>query len=634
MSLPHQILKRYWKFSKFRPHQLEIIEAVLDQQDCIALLPTAGGKSICFQIPALIKEGICIVISPLIALMQDQVKGLNAKGIKATALTNLDHLGDLERILDNCIYGDYKFLYLSPERLQNTLVQERIKSMDVHLIAVDEAHCISQWGHDFRPAYRSIKDIRSLCPKATVLALTATATKKVICDIDEQLALKQSKLFKGSFFRKNLSYKTIIFEDKNFKIKALLKNNKQSAIVYTSSRRATQQLAQMLNLNGISSGYYHGGLSNKEKEHQYNQWISDKTNVIVATNAFGMGIDKANVSLVVHTDIPESLEHYFQEAGRAGRNQDKAEAVLLIGTNDIQNTQKWRIDQIVDVTYIKLIYKKLFTYFQIAYGELSEEKHGFNFDAFCTLYGLAKRKTYNSLKILERHGLIVFEEYFKNKVTIFFLVNHNTLHKSFEHNDKLRLIVTSILRTYEGVNSQETNIDIGKVAKTLHLNEDEIIENLNALDAKEIVRFKCGNSDAQITFVQPREDDRAINRISKMVSTQNKNKLKKIKAVIHYIENNSVCKSQQLLRYFDEPESMPCGTCNVCTENKGRSHNSFEKDNVVLILEALKVKPMTSRELVSNLSISSNEVIAILRHLLEVEQIQQSQINEFQIKCP
>ena len=634
MSLPHQILKRYWKFSEFRPHQLEIIEAVLDQQDCIALLPTAGGKSICFQIPALIKKGICIVISPLIALMQDQVKGLNAKGIKATALTNLDQLGDLERILDNCIYGDYKFLYLSPERLQNALVQERIKSMDVHLIAVDEAHCISQWGHDFRPAYRSIKDIRGLCPKATVLALTATATKKVIFDIDEQLALKQSKLFKGSFFRKNLSYKTMIFEDKNFKIKALLKTNKQSAIVYTSSRRATQQLAQMLNLNGISSGYYHGGLSNKEKEHQYNQWISDKTNVIVATNAFGMGIDKANVSLVVHTDIPESLEHYFQEAGRAGRNQDKAEAVLLIGTNDIQNTKKWRIDQIVDVPYIKLIYKKLCAYFQIPYGELSEEKHGFNFDAFCTSYGLAKRKTYNSLKVLERHGLIVFEEYFKKKATIFFLVNHNTLQKSFEHNDKLRLIVTSILRTYEGVNSQETNIDIGKVAKTLHLNEDEIIENLNALDAKEIVRFKCGNSDAQITFIQPREDDRAINRISKVVSTQNKNKLKKIKAVIHYIENNSVCKSQQLLTYFDEPESMPCGTCNVCRENKGRSHNNFEKDNVDLILEALKVKPMTSRELVSNLSISSNEVIAILRHLLEVEQIQQSQINEFQIKCP
>jgi ATP-dependent DNA helicase RecQ len=506
--------------------------------------------------------------------------------------------------------------------------------MDVHLIAVDEAHCISQWGHDFRPAYRSIKDIRGLCPKATILALTATATKKVIFDIDEQLALKQSKLFKGSFFRKNLSYKTMIFEDKNFKIKALLKTNKQSAIVYTSSRRATQQLAQMLNLNGISSGYYHGGLSNKEKEHQYNQWISDKTNVIVATNAFGMGIDKANVSLVVHTDIPESLEHYFQEAGRAGRNQDKAEAVLLIGTNDIQNTKKWRIDQIVDVPYIKLIYKKLCAYFQIPYGELSEEKHGFNFDAFCTLYGLAKRKTYNSLKVLERHGLIVFEEYFKKKATIFFLVNHNTLQKSFEHNDKLRLIVTSILRTYEGVNSQETNIDIGKVAKTLHLNEDEIIENLNALDAKEIVRFKCGNSDAQITFIQPREDDRAINRISKVVSTQNKNKLKKIKAVIHYIENNSVCKSQQLLTYFDEPESMPCGTCNVCRENKGRSHNNFEKDNVDLILEALKVKPMTSRELVSNLSISSNEVIAILRHLLEVEQIQQSQINEFQIKCP
>ena len=633
MNLPLQILERYWKFSKFRPQQQEIIQSVLNQQDCVALLPTGGGKSLCFQIPALINDGLCIVVSPLIALMQDQVNALNNKDIKATALTNLNHLSDLERILDNCVYGNYKFLYLSPERLQNPLVQERIKLMNVNLIAVDEAHCISQWGHDFRPAYRSINILKTLHPKVTTIALTASATKRVVEDIKVQLNLEQPKIFRHSFYRENLSYQSLLFEDKDYKIIELLKQNKESAIVYTGSRSATQQLAKMLNNNGISSGYYHGGLNAKEKEQHYQQWISDETKVIVATNAFGMGIDKADVSMVIHINIPESLEHYFQEAGRAGRNQKEAKAILLVGPNDIEIAKKWYIDYIPDIDFLKLIYKKLCTYFQIAYGEMNEEKHGLNFNGFCNLYELSKRKTYNGLKVLDRHGLIVFEELFRKKTSLQFLVNHNVLIDQIKHNDELRLMMTTILRTYEGIHSQETSIDIEKIAKILNIEASKIIQNLDALAAKEIVKFRNINTDAQITFSQPREDEKAINRISKEVRVHNKVKYNKIVAVINYIENNSVCKSKQLLTYFDEPNSKACGICNVCIK-KEKALIPFEKENVDLILKSIENKPMTSRMLESNLSISNKEVVSILKHLLELRKIEQTQTNKFQIKCP
>lgn len=634
MSSPLQILERYWEHTKFRPYQQEIIETVLNHQDCIVLLPTGGGKSICFQIPALINDGICVVISPLIALMQDQVQTLTDKGIKAIALTNLNHSKDLERILDNWTYGDYKFLYLSPERLQNKLVQERLKLMNVRLIAVDEAHCISQWGHDFRPAYRTINILRTLCPNATTIALTATATNRVLKDIEEQLDLQQPKLFKASFFRKNLTYKTVHFEDKNFKIKSLLKANRDSALVYVGSRIAAQQMAKMLNENGCPSGFYHGGMSNKEKDRQYRQWMDNITKVMVATNAFGMGIDKADVSTVIHTHIPESLEHYFQEAGRAGRNQKPAQAVLLVGPNDIQSTKSWYINQIPDVAFLKLMYKKLCTYFQIAYGELSEEKYSFNFNSFCHLYELPKRKTYNGLKVLERHGLIVFEEYFKKKASIIVLVTHKTLSESLAHDDQLRLIVTTILRTYEGIHNQETAIDIEKIANILNLKPSEIIGYLNTLDTKEILKFKTTNTDAQITFGQPREDEKAINRISKEVNTQNKIKHKKIQAVIDYIENNSICKSQQLLTYFGELKSKACGTCNVCLQNNTQPNTNFQKENVDLVLKSLETQPLNSRELASNLSLSSNEIIAVLGYLLEQEKIEHTQTNQYQIKCP
>ena len=567
MLHPLQILEQYWGHTGFRPNQQKIIEAVLENEDCLALLPTGGGKSVCFQVPALIKEGICIVVSPLIALMQDQVATLNQKGIKAMALTNVNHYSELERMLDNCVFGNYKFLYISPERLENKLVQARIKSMKVSLIAVDEAHCISQWGHDFRPAYRNIKTLRTLCPHTAVIALTATATKHVIKDITEQLGFLGPKIFKSSFFRPNLSYHSMTIEDSKHKTISLLKKLKSSAIVYVRSRIETEQLATTLELQGISSGFYHGGMSFKKKEVMYSDWINNKFSVMVATNAFGMGIDKSDVEMVIHLTIPDSLEAYFQESGRAGRNGEKAFAYLITGPDTVLNMKPWFENLIPDVSFLKLIYKKLCTYFQIAYGDYNTERLGLHFDKFCEIYKVSKRKTFNALKTLESHGILVFETVRENKLTIQFLVSNKTLQSLVEKDTRENNVTKAILRTYEGVFGKSTAIDLEKITTKTGLKTSAILEVLERLKSVNAMAFEKIQTDAQITFIVPREDEKTIHRISKSVSNQNKIKLKKFHAVLKYVENNSVCKSLQLLTYFNEKPTKPCGICNVCTVN-------------------------------------------------------------------
>ncbi|MFL2624335.1 MAG: RecQ family ATP-dependent DNA helicase [Flavobacteriaceae bacterium] len=567
MLHPLQILEQYWGHSGFRPNQQKIIEAILENEDCLALLPTGGGKSVCFQIPALIKEGICIVVSPLIALMQDQVATLNQKGIKAMALTNVNHYSELERMLDNCVFGNYKFLYISPERLENKLVQDRIKSMKVSLIAVDEAHCISQWGHDFRPAYRNIKTLRALCPHTAVIALTATATKHVIKDVTEKLGFLGPKVFKSSFFRPNLSYHSMSMKDPQNKTISLLKKVKSSAIVYVRSRIETEQLATTLELQGISSGFYHGGMSFKKKEVMYSDWINNKFSVMIATNAFGMGIDKSDVEMVIHLTIPDSLEAYFQESGRAGRNGEKSFAYLITSPDNLLNMKPWFENLIPDVPFLKLIYKKLCTYFQIAYGEFNNERLGLHFDKFCEIYKLSKRKTYNALKTLESHGVLVFEKVRENKLTIQFLVSNKTLQSLVEKDNRENNVTKAILRSYEGVFAKSTAIDLEKITTKTGLKISAILEVLERLKSVNAIAFEKIQTDAQVTFLVPREDEKTIHRISKSVSNQNKIKLKKFHAVLKYVKNNSVCKSLQLLTYFNEKPPKPCGICNVCTVN-------------------------------------------------------------------
>ena len=630
MKHPIEILEHYWKFSEFKPQQEAIIEAVLANEDCIVLLPTGGGKSICFQIPALLKEGICIVVSPLIALMQDQVNNLKEKGIKAMALTSGLNYDDIDRMLDNCIYGNYKFLYLSPERLQQDLVQERIKQMNVNLIAVDEAHCISQWGHDFRPAYRDIKLLRTLHPNVNIIGLTASATSKVIEDIITQLDCIASQIFKTSFHRPNLAYLTLDCEDKYFKTVQILKKYAGSSIIYVRNRKATLEISGYLNNIGITSGYYHGGLSAKEKNTQFDLWSANENQVMVATNAFGMGIDKANVQTVIHHNLPESLESYYQEAGRAGRNSEKAYAVILRSTSDEMSSKNQYINGLADIKFLKNVYKRLCNYFQISYGEGESTVHNFNFKLFCSTYNLPSILTYNALKILDRTSIISMEERFKNTAFIQIIIGNSALFNYIEKHPKQALILKVILRSHEGVFDHSTEIFTHTIAKKTNLSEDEVIKQLTALNKAEIIHFESSKTDAQISYIEPREDDKTIHRISKIVNQQHDLKKAKLQSVIDYIKNDGICKSKKLLSYFEESNSKQCGICSSCLESKNNS--LFSVNDTQIILNLLKTEALSSNKLEVISTFNRVKLTSLLTNLLEKGLIEITEQNTYKLK--
>lgn len=577
MKHPIELLKRYWNFSEFRPQQEAIIEAVLANEDCIALLPTGGGKSICFQIPALIRNGICLVISPLVALMQDQVNNLSSKGIKAMALTSGFNYIDLDRMLNNCIFGNYKFLYLSPERLQQDLVQQRIKQMNVSLIVVDEAHCISQWGHDFRPAYRDIKLLRKIHPSVNVIGLTASATSKIVDDISNQLDCESPKIFKTSFKRSNLAFLTIECDDKLKKTVQILKKYSGTSIIYVRNRKSTFEISSYLNKIGISSVYYHGGLSTVEKANQFNLWMSYSNRVMVATNAFGMGIDKSNVQTVIHHNLPESLESYYQEAGRAGRNGDNAYAVILTNNTSKVKTEKEQLDSIPKIDFLKKVYKRICNYFQISYGEGVDSIHNLNFKSFCSFYNLPPLLTYNALKILDRTSIISLEKKLKNSISIKVLVNSNALFNYLDKYPKQTLVIKVILRTHEGIFDNTTEISLQEIINKTKLSEKKVVDLLTKLNDANIIQFERSKTDAKITFIKPREDDRTINRISKIIKQQEILKRKQIESVIDYIKNDGICKSQKLLSYFEEINSSLCGICSSCLIGKLTKKKDFVK---------------------------------------------------------
>ena len=632
MQHPINILERYWKFTSFRPLQEDIINAVLNGEDTFALLPTGGGKSICFQVPALAKDGICIVISPLVALMKDQVRALQNKGIKAIALTSGIKPTEIDTLLDNCIYGNYKFLYISPERLQQELVQDRIRQMNVNLIAVDEAHCISQWGNDFRPAYKNITLLRELQPSVNVIALTASATPNVIDDIVTELDFLDPKIFKQSFYRKNIAYMVFEEEDKFFRLEAILNKNKQSSIIYVRNRRLTIEISNFLEQKNISSTFYHGGLNNTEKDQHLNQWITNQKQVMVATNAFGMGIDKPDVKTVIHLNLPDSIENYFQEAGRAGRDNTKAYAVILKNKNDDALLHKQFISVLPTVDFVKTVYRKLSNYFQVSYGEGAYQTFEFNFNHFCKTYSFNSTSAYNTLQILDRNSVITLSKQFNNRTEVQFIIPNKALFSYLETNKQLATIVKSILRTYGGIFEHQTKINNNLVANKANISEQQLFMALKQLEKDEVITLNIHKTDAQITFIEPREDDKTINRIAKTIKQQNDLKQKQVKAVLDYVNNNDVCKSIQLLSYFGEKELEECGICSVCIKKKNAPVKTTSADVNKEIIKQLEFGHLSSKDLFKALPFSEEQINNTLKQMLERNIIEVTATNTYKLK--
>lgn len=625
MSEALQILQKYWKHDSFREPQEAIIQSVLEGNDTFALLPTGGGKSVCFQIPAMMLNGICLVISPLIALMKDQVQNLQSINIKAIALTGGISQDDIIDILDNCQFGNYKFLYLSPERLQHDWIVERLKQLPINLIAIDEAHCVSQWGHDFRPAYLKISALKTHFPSTPFLALTATANKRVQEDICIHLALVNPKVFTKSFTRENLAYHVIKTEDKLFKIQQILTKNPQSSIIYVRNRKSCIETSKQLNQLGFTATFYHGGLPSKEKEKNMQLWLENKSQVIVATNAFGMGIDKPDVKSVIHIQLPENIENYYQEAGRAGRNGEKAFGIIVTNPTDIGYTKAQFIDVLPDKKFVKDVYIKLNNYFQIAYGEGYNESFAFSLNQFCAQYQFPILKAFNSLQFLDRQGIITFQSESTEKISLQFIIPSKEVIRYISLHPHDEPIITAILRTYSGIFDVETTINPHLIAKKANTTEKHVEEVIDKLAASQCILLHAKNNDSSITFNEAREDDLTINRVAKFLEHQNKLKEEQFQSIVNYITNDDTCKNKMLLAYFDEISKDDCGICSYCiAKNKTQP-----KEVPQLILQLLEKCPMNSREIENQLHISSEATIFALKLLLENNKIKINSNNQY-----
>lgn len=625
MSKAQQILQKHWKHNSFREPQEQIINAVLEGNDVFALLPTGGGKSICFQVPGMLLEGICLVISPLIALMKDQVENLQKRDIKAIALVGGTSQNDIIDILDNCQFGNYKFLYLSPERLQHDWILERLKQLKISLIAIDEAHCVSQWGHDFRPAYLKISKLKTAFPKTSFLALTASATAKVQEDIIENLGLENPKIFKKSFERKNLAYHVLKTEDKLTKIKQIVSKNQQPSIIYVSNRKACLEISSQLNHLGFSATFYHGGLSYKEKEKNRLQWMENKVQIIVATNAFGMGIDKPDVKTVIHIHLPQNLENYYQEVGRAGRNGEKAFGILLTNLNDIKAAKSQFIAVLPDKEFLKNVYLKLNNYFQIAYGEGYNENFSFNLNHFCLHYKFPIIKTYNSIQFLDRQGIITLQNVFSENIDLQFIIPSKEVIRYISLNTHDEEVIATILRTYTGIFDSETSVNVTLIAKKSGQDEKRVLEAIHKMHERGVIILKINNNDSNITFNEVREDELTINRVSKFLTTQNEQKVEKFEKMVEFINDNSICKNKLLLSYFNQDTASDCGICSTCrAKNKSISTNITDQ-----IFEVLQWNPHSSKEIEDKLSITREETIFALQQLLEKNKIAINSHNKY-----
>ena len=623
-----QILKNYWGYDDFRGIQREIIESIGSGHDTLGLMPTGGGKSITFQVPALAQDGTCIVITPLIALMKDQVDNLRRRGIKAAAIySGLTH-EEILTTLENAIFGGIKLLYVSPERLSSDLFQTKLRHMKISFITVDEAHCISQWGYDFRPSYLQIAQIRKLIPNAPVLALTATATPQVVEDIKIRLSSGQSDFntYKMSFERKNLAYVVRHADDKIGELIHILQSTKGSAIVYARSRRRTKEYAEFINQAGISATFYHAGLDACVKDQRQREWQQDKQRVMVATNAFGMGIDKPDVRVVVHVDCPDSIEAYFQEAGRAGRDGFKAYAVLLYNHADERKLLKRITDNFPDKDYIREVYEHLAYFYQIGVGSGYGHTFEFNIDKFCHAFRHFPIQVDSALKILQRAGYIEYTEEQDNQARVMFTVSRNDLYRLENNSPNEDKIITALLRNYGGLFTDYNYIDEAYLATITQLQPQQVYLTLKSLSQRHILHFIPQKKTPYIRYTQRREDKEHIQIMPDIYEERKAQFTERIRAMIRYAKRDRICRSRQLLSYFGDHSGHNCGQCDVCLSQRTTGMVSEQKlnDAVEAILHLLSDnKPHYVTE-IKSIELPESELDAAIAYLTAEEYIRQT----------
>ncbi len=612
------LLRLHWGYDSFRPLQQEIIDSVLSGKDTLALLPTGGGKSICYQIPALLKDGVCLVISPLIALMNDQVAQLQERGIAASALHSALPYPELDRLLENATFGNTKLLYLSPERLKTDLAIERIKRMQINLIAVDEAHCISQWGYDFRPPYLEIAEIRKWLPGVPVLALTATATPEVVQDIQDKLAFPAPNVLRKSFERKNLSYIVRHTENKEEKLLEILQKVKGTAVVYTRNRRQTKETALRLHRKGISATFYHAGLDPQEREKRQAQWMKGEVRVIVATNAFGMGIDKSDVRLVVHLGVPDSLEAYFQEAGRAGRDEKSALAVLLYRPSDRFNLENQLEIAFPNLQQLKQTYRALCNYFQLAMGSPPGTPFDFDLNEFCKRFDLPMSATFHSLRILEKEGWISLSDAVYQPSRLQFLATKEELYDYQLKHPSFDPILKTILRTYQGAFQQHIKLREGQLANFLHLKRTELQRALEIMHKDQILEYIPQKDKPQLVFLKERVQADNFRIDMTAYEARKEKQARRVAQMLDYAEGEH-CRSRFLLAYFGESSGSECGQCDYCRSRKVPRLDRKQFENLTQIVNNhLLDHPQTIQHLLTQFPEEQHsQLMNILEHLLE-----------------
>jgi ATP-dependent DNA helicase RecQ len=616
------ILKKYWGYDAFRPGQEAIIDSVLDKKDTLALMPTGGGKSITYQVPAMMMDGICIVVSPLIALMKDQVNRLLHQKIKALAIFSGMTRHEIEVTLDNAQYGGFKFLYVSPERLESENFKERLKNMPVGLVAVDEAHCISQWGYDFRPSYLNIAKVRELHPQAVILALTASATPEVANDIQEKLLFPEKNVIKSGFARENLILAVRDHEDKLSFILNTLKKIGGTGIIYARNRKNTKELATLLMKNGISADYYHAGLKHEVRHLKQQDWTTGKTRIICATNAFGMGIDKADVRFVIHFDLPDSLEEYYQEAGRAGRDGKKAYAVLLANATDELKARQRVKTNFPDAAHIKRVYNAVCNFYQLPVGSGKGNVFDFNLADFCSIYKLQVLVAYNSLKILEREGYIELTDDVNNPSRVFFIVNRDDLYKYQVANQHIDGFIKLLLRSYTGLFSNYVPIDETMLARKANLKPNDVYQYLVILSKQKIINYIPQKKTPLLIFTEERLDEKTLVISPENLRTRKERFEKRLEKVLHYALDESSCRNEMMLAYFGEQLGKRCGKCDNCRKEAIKGVTLFEFDSISEILfEHLKNEKMKTEHINAISPYSAEKNTAVIRQLLDLEKL-------------